>query len=43
MLVTLTVSGLRIGELLALHWQDVALATGWLTVGVSKTDAGGGS
>jgi integrase len=40
MIATLTFAGLRIGALLALRWRDVDLATGWLTVGVSKTDAG---
>lgn len=40
MLATLTFAGLRIGELCALHWRDVDLATGWLHVGESKTDAG---
>jgi len=40
MLAVLTFAGLRIGELLALRWRDVDLATGWLTVGQSKTDAG---
>jgi integrase len=33
-------TGLRIGELLALRWQDVNLAQGRLTVLDSKTDAG---
>lgn len=33
-------AGLRIGELYALRWRDVDLATGWLHVGESKTDAG---
>jgi len=33
-------AGLRIGELTALRWRDVDLATGWLRVGESKTDAG---
>lgn len=40
MLATLTFAGLRIGELCALRWRDVDLATGWLHVGESKTDAG---
>ena len=40
MLGTLTVAGLRIGELLSLRERDVDLAAGWLTVGESKTDAG---
>jgi integrase len=35
-------TGLRIGELLALRWQDVDLASGRLTVRESKTDAGTG-
>lgn len=40
MLATLTFAGLRIGELLDLRWDDVDLATGWLSVRRSKTDAG---
>ncbi len=40
MLATLTLAGLRIGELLALRWRDVDLAAGRLRVGQSKTDAG---
>jgi integrase len=40
MIATLTLAGLRIGELLALRWRDVDLAAGWLTVGEAKTDAG---
>jgi integrase len=40
MLATLTFAGLRIGELCALRWRDVDLATGWLHVEESKTDAG---
>jgi integrase len=40
MLATLTFAGLRVGELLALRWRDLDLASGWLTVGDSKTDAG---
>lgn len=40
MLMTLTFSGLRISELLALRWRDVDLESGWLTIGESKTDAG---
>jgi integrase len=40
MLTTLVFAGLRIGELLALRWRDVDLASGWLTVGEAKTDAG---
>ena len=31
---------LRIGEMCGLRWRDVDLATGWLNVGESKTDAG---
>ena len=37
---TLAGAGLRIGEALALDWRDVNLATGTLTVGEAKTDAG---
>jgi integrase len=33
-------AGLRIGELTALRWRDVDLATGWLHIGEAKTDAG---
>lgn len=40
MLTVLTFAGLRIGELCSLRWRDVDLASGWLTVGESKTDAG---
>ncbi len=40
MIATLTFAGLRIGELLALTWDDVDLAAGRLRVGESKTDAG---
>ena len=40
MLATLTLAGLRIGELLALRWRDVDLATGKPRVGEAKTDAG---
>ena len=40
MIATLTFAGVRIGELLALRWRDIDLATGWLTVGASKTEAG---
>jgi integrase len=36
----LTFSGLRIGELWALRWRDVDLASGRITVRASKTDAG---
>jgi integrase len=37
---TLVGAGLRIGEALALDWNDVSLAVGTLTVGRAKTDAG---
>src|SRR5205807_4066199 len=37
---TLTLAGLRIGELCNLRWRDVDLAAGWLRVGEAKTDAG---
>ena len=40
MTATLTFGGLRIGELLALKWDDVDLAAGRLRVGEAKTDAG---
>jgi len=40
LLATLTLAGLRIGELLELRWRDVDLAAGWLRVGEAKTDAG---
>jgi len=33
-------AGLRVGEAVALDWRDVNLATGTLTVGRAKTDAG---
>ncbi len=39
-LATLVFAGLRIGELCALRWRDVNLASGWLNVTDSKTDAG---
>jgi integrase len=39
-LATMTFAGLRIGELCALRWRDVDLASGWLRVGDAKTDAG---
>jgi integrase len=39
-LATLAGAGLRVGEALALNWQDVSLATGTLRVGGAKTDAG---
>jgi integrase len=40
MIATLTLAGLRIGELCSLRWRDVDLASGWLHVGEAKTDAG---
>ena len=40
LVATLAFAGLRIGELLALTWQDVDLARGTITVRRSKTDAG---
>ncbi len=40
LLATLAYAGLRIGELLALRWRDLDLATGQLYVRQSKTDAG---
>jgi integrase len=40
MLATLIFAGPRISELCALRWRDVDLASGWLTVRKSKTDAG---
>jgi len=40
MFAGLVLAGLRLGELLALRWQDVDLADGWLSIGRSKTDAG---
>jgi integrase len=40
LLATLAYAGLRIGELLALGWNDVDLANGRLHVRQSKTDAG---
>lgn len=40
LLATLTFAGLRISELCNLRWRDVDLASGWLTVRASKTDAG---
>jgi integrase len=40
MLATMVFAGLRIGELCSLRWRDVDLASGWLTVGEAKTDAG---
>ncbi len=41
-LATLAGAGLRVGEAVALDWRDVNLATGTLTVGEAKTDAGSG-
>jgi integrase len=40
MVATLILAGLRIGELTALRWRDVDLASGRLEVGEAKTDAG---
>lgn len=40
LLATLAYAGLRVGELLALKWQDVDLAQGRLNVRAAKTDAG---
>lgn len=37
---TLAGAGLRVGEVLALDWRDISLATGTLTVGEAKTAAG---
>ena len=39
-IATLLGSGLRVGEAVALDWGDVNLATGTITVGRAKTDAG---
>jgi integrase len=39
-LATLTLAGLRVGELIDLRWRDVDLAAGRLRVVESKTDAG---
>jgi integrase len=39
-LATLAGAGLRVGELCALDWRDLDLATGTLTVRESKTDTG---
>jgi integrase len=41
-LATLVGVGLRVGELCALDWRDVNLATGTLTVQEAKTSAGAG-
>lgn len=40
LVATLTFAGLRIGELLALTWRDVNLATGCIHVRAAKTQAG---
>jgi integrase len=40
MIATLTFAGPRIDEMLSLRWRNVDLASGWLTVSKSKTDAG---
>lgn len=40
LLATLLFGGFRIGELLELRWRDVELASGWLRIRQSKTDAG---
>jgi integrase len=40
LLATLVFAGLRIGEALALRWQNVDLARGTLTVTAAKTNAG---
>ncbi len=40
MLATLIFAGLRIGELCALRWCDIDLASGWMTILDTKTDAG---
>lgn len=40
MVTTLTLGGLRIGELLALRWDDVDLAAGRVRIGDAKTAAG---
>ena len=40
LVAALLFAGLRIGELIALRWRDVDLASGRLTVGQAKTDAG---
>ena len=42
MYATAICTGLRVGELLALRWRDVDLASGRLTVREAKTDAGTG-
>ena len=40
MLATPTFSGLRLGELTALEWDDLDLTGGWIVVNKAKTDAG---
>jgi integrase len=40
LLATLTFAGLRIGEALSLHWQDVDLARGTIIIRAAKTEAG---
>ncbi len=40
LLATLAYAGLRIGELLALHWRDIDLASGSIAVREAKTAAG---
>ncbi|MGD0166894.1 MAG: site-specific integrase [Gaiellaceae bacterium] len=40
LLATMTLAGLRVGEVVSLRWRDVDLARGVLRVAESKTDAG---
>jgi integrase len=40
LLATLTFAGLRLGEAQALHWRDVDLERGTITIRAAKTDAG---
>lgn len=40
LIATLAWAGLRVGELIALRWEDVNMAEGTITVRESKTDAG---
>jgi integrase len=40
LLATPTFSSLRLGEVIALEWDDLDLAGGWIIVNKSKTDAG---
>jgi integrase len=40
LLATMTLAGLRVGEVVALRWRDVDLARGVLQIAESKTDAG---